>query len=633
MNTAIEEMLDKVLDGRYKVEKHIGSGGMAQVYKGKDLLLERPVAIKILNAAFAEDNAFVTRFKGEAQAAGKLNHPNIVNMYDVGFDQGYHYIIMEYVDGITLKEYITQKGKLSVEESVKIAISIAEGLEQAHAMGIVHCDIKPHNIIITQNGTIKVTDFGIARAINSSETLMYTTSVMGSAHYLSPEQASGKPINGSTDMYSLGVVLYEMLTGRVPYEGESPISVALKHVNELLVPPSRYNRNIPPLLEAAVMKALEKKKENRFESITEMINDLRLSFGFAGGKNNRIQSHDFATKIMPAVKEQNINPVVHKKKEKKANFLDAIIQVPQKAIIVGACILFLIAFGCGYFMFGNFWSKVTVYVPNVVGKQEKIAEEMILSKNLKVDISEVANSDIPVGEVISTMPAAGTEVKEQRTIRLIVSRGSREFKMPKLTGINLEKAQTRLSALGVSINTITNKEDYSLPDGIILEQEPAADAKIDSSTKITLVVNTKSLKEVKMPKIEGLSLDEANKLLAKDHIQILINGDHDGKSLITEQNPQAGQTVKQGSSVTVNASLKKALQKDKHENRGTVTITVPKGSDNQRVSIVVVDNDGKRVIYDGKHRPNDIVERAISGVGNVRVKVYINDKLVQDQIL
>ena len=242
-----------ILDNRYKIISKIGVGGMADVFKGEDTLLGRPVAVKILHSNFAGDDDFVARFKREAQAAGKLSHPNIVSMYDVGFDQGYHYIVMEYIEGETLKEYINRHERISIDNAVKFTIAIAEGLEHAHAMGIVHCDIKPHNVLITKQGRIKVTDFGIARAMNAGTTMMYTNSIMGSAHYLSPEQASGKPVNGSTDIYSLGAVLYEMLTGRVPYEGETPISVALKHVRERLIPPTRYNPSIPTLLEAAVI--------------------------------------------------------------------------------------------------------------------------------------------------------------------------------------------------------------------------------------------------------------------------------------------------------------------------------------------------------------------------------------------
>lgn len=631
--TTINEMRDKILDGRYKIEENIGTGGMAEVYKGIDLLLERPVAIKILNESFSKDNAFVSRFKGEAQAAGKLNHSHIVNMYDVGCDEGYHYIIMEYVEGEILKEYIQENGKLSVEESVKIAIAIAEGLEQAHSMGIVHCDIKPHNIMITPNGNIKVTDFGIARAINSSQTLMYTTSVMGSAHYLSPEQASGKSINGTSDIYSLGVVLYEMLTGKVPYEGESPISVALKHVNEQAIPPSRYNPGIPPLLEAAVMKALAKNPGRRFTSITEMISDLRMSFGFTGRKSVRLKpTSDFATKVMPAIKDQNINPVVQSEKEKEENVLDVVTRVPQKVIFGVAIILFLIAFGWAYFAFGNFWSNASVYVPNVIGKQESIATEILLKRHLKVTVNEVSNSDIPIGEVISMMPEAGSEVKEQRTIHIVVSKGAGEVNMPDVAGMKIEDAKNTLSALGININKIETKADYSMQDGIVLEQLPKSNSKVNRKVLVTLVVNKPILKSVEMPNIEGMTIDEAKAELAKSHLQLQVNGDNTGDAVITNQKPTAGATITEGSSITVTSSIY-STKKNLKVQKGSVDITVPKGPSKQSVKIVVVDEDGKRVIYDGRHKPGDRIKRTIQGVGTVHVQVYINKHLVQDQIL
>ena len=285
-----------VFDHRYEVQEKIGVGGMADVYRGKDTLLGRPVAIKILHQNFGSDQDFVARFKREAQAAGKLNHQNVVSMYDVGYDQGFHYIIMEYVAGCTLKEYIQHHSRVTIQEAVKITIAIAEGLEHAHMMGIVHCDVKPHNILITDAGRVKVTDFGIARAINSAATMMYTNSVMGSAHYISPEQASGKTINVSTDIYSLGVVLYELLTGEVPFRGETPVSVALQHVKDRVIAPRIKNSLVPPQLEQVVLTALEKEPGKRFGSISEMIQALRMSLGYRGGTSARPMQHDFATR-------------------------------------------------------------------------------------------------------------------------------------------------------------------------------------------------------------------------------------------------------------------------------------------------------------------------------------------------
>lgn len=254
-------MIGRMLDGRYQITEKIGSGGMADVYCAHDILLDRVVAVKILHEDYANDQDFVTRFRKEAQAAAKLSHANIVNIYDVGCDDNVHYIVMEYVAGETLKEYIQRQKKLSNDAAVRIAIDIGEALEQAHTNGIVHCDIKPHNILVTRTGKIKVADFGIARAMNTA-TVMNKESVLGSVHYFSPEQAAGEKVTAQTDIYSLGVVLYEMLTGRVPYEGETAVAIALKHMQEEIPKPSRYNPTITPLLEDCVMKALQKDPEN-----------------------------------------------------------------------------------------------------------------------------------------------------------------------------------------------------------------------------------------------------------------------------------------------------------------------------------------------------------------------------------
>lgn len=633
MNKIYDELNHITLDGRYKIEEKIGTGGMATVYKGMDLLLERPVAIKILHANFANDRAFVTRFKGEAQAAGKLNHSHIVNMYDVGFDQGYHYIIMEYVQGKTLRELIQEKGKLPVDMSVSIAIAIAEGLEQAHAMGIVHCDIKPPNIIITKNNTVKVTDFGIARAINSSQTLMYTTSVMGSAHYLSPEQASGKPIDGSSDIYSLGVVLYEMLTGRVPYEGDSPISVAIKHVQEKLVPPSRFNPNIPPLLESAVLKSLEKETFKRYQNISEMIGDLRLSLGFAGGKPSRIPTHDFATQIMPPVKDKNINPLSkeHTAREEESSWMDAILQIPQKFLAWSAIILFFVAFIWAYFSFGNFWSNTTIIVPNVVGKQASVAKNILADNHLRSSVSEVANSDIPEGQVISMSPEAGSEVKEQRIIKIVVSKGAGEVSLPDLKGIRIDDAKTTLSSLGIKIANIETKEDNTQPDNVIISQKPAAFTKVNRGSTISLTVNKRKIETYTLPNVSGLSLEEAKKALEGLRVTVKVEGDESEKSIVKESIPGFGTAITEGQTLTLITVPEPSAAVNKVS--GSIDITVPEGPSSQNIRIIVSDDNGKRVIYDHNQKPGDHISRTITGIGSVRVLVYINGNLVQDQIL
>lgn len=641
MDDRFESMRDKILDNRYKIGSKIGVGGMADVYKGEDLLLERTVAIKILHPGFADDEEFVTRFKREAKAAGRLSHSNIVNMYDVGCDQGYHYIIMEYVPGETLKEYIVKNGKLSIANAVKIAVSIGEGLEHAHSMGIVHCDIKPHNILITENGNIKVTDFGIARAMNSSQTMMYTTSVMGSAHYLSPEQASGKPVDGSTDIYSLGVVLYEMLTGRVPYEGASAISVALKHVQEKLTPPSRYNANIPPLLEAAVMKALEKKPEKRFQSISDMISDLRLSLGFAGAKtSSRLAPYDFATQILPSVKENKPACEVGTEVEpqEKPGFLDRLNAIPQKALVFGAIGLFVIAFLWAFFSYGNFWSNATVQVPDVVGKQVSVAKNILEDNHLRVTINEVANSDVAEGKVISTNPEAGTEVKEQRLITVVVSKGASTISMPDLKGLSLDSAKATLNNLGLTVGTIDIQENSSLPDNTIVGQTPAAFTKVTKGMSVSLTVNKKVEKKVNTPNLVGMTIKDAKSVVGDLNLTWgQVNGNSADSAVISAQSPAAGTSVTEGTSISVNSDAKgtddKTYSSSSKAVSGTVDITVPAGANGQAVRIVLVDDNGRRVVYDHKQNPGDHIVRNVSGTGSVRVQVYINGALVQDQML
>lgn len=636
---------DTLLDNRYRILSKIGVGGMADVYKGEDTLLGRPVAIKILHANFASDDEFVSRFKREAQAAGKLNHPNIVNMYDVGYDQDMHYIIMEYVDGETLKEYITRHHRLSIDEAVKITISIGEGLEHAHAMGIVHCDIKPHNVIITNTGRVKVTDFGIARAMNSTNTVMYTNSIMGSAHYLSPEQASGKSVDGNTDIYSLGVVLYEMLTGKVPFEGDTPIAVALKHVREKVIPPTRYNPSIPPLLESVVLKALAKNPADRFESISEMMGDLRLSQGFTMGKTQRHEPYDFATQMIPAVDPDTLDDFsdiddTTPKEVQKKSMLSRIASIPQKYIVLSAAVIFLIAFLGAFLSYGNFWSNTTVDVPNVVGKQVSVAKNILEDKHLRVSTSEVTNTDVPAGQVISQSPGAGEKVKEQRTIHLVVSKGVGDITVPDLSGMTVEQARQRLKDLGLVVGKITQGSVEGKPDNTIVAQSPSGDSKVSKGTTVDLVVNKPQTKKVKMPDVVGMTLKDARQVLGSNNIGVnQISGSVDEKAIVTEQSVKAGEEVNEGSSLNLATELKDSKKKEdskqssSNRTKGTVDVTVPSGSKNQELKIVVKDDEGSTVIYDDTNKPGDRIVKNVSGVGNVRIEVYLNGALVQDTTL
>ena len=635
-----------LLDNRYRIVDKIGVGGMADVYLGEDTLLGRQVAIKVLHANFANDDEFVTRFKREAQAAGKLNHPNIVNMYDVGFDQDLHYIIMEYVNGETLKEYITRHGRLSIDEAVKFTIAIAEGLEHAHTMGIVHCDIKPHNVIITQTGRVKVTDFGIARAMNATNTVMYTNSILGSAHYLSPEQASGKPVDGNTDIYSLGVVLYEMLTGRVPFEGETPIAVALKHVREKVAPPTRYNPSIPPLLEAVVLKALSKNPADRFDSISDMISDLRLSQGFTMGKTQRHEPYDFATQMIPAVDPEaleDFSTIQEERKDEgqKKSMLSKIASIPQKYIVLGAAVIFLVAFLGAFLSYGNFWSNTTVDVPNVVGKQVSVAKNILEDKHLRVSTSEVTNPDVPAGQVISQTPGAGEKVKEQRTIHLVVSKGVGDITVPDLSDLTVDQARQRLKDVGLVVGKITQQSVDGKKDGVVIAQSPSGDSKVSKGTTIDLVVNKAKAKKVKVPNLVGMTLKDARDTLSNAHLGVnQVAGSVEEKAVVIEQSIKAGDEIDEGSTLNLTTEFKEDKKKSEkkeesssNKTTGTVDVTVPSGSKNQELKIVVKDDEGSAVIYDDTNKPGDRIVRKVSGVGNVRIEVYLNGALVQETAL
>lgn len=641
-----------ILDGRYEIIQKIGNGGMADVYHGEDKLLGRDVAIKILHNNFAGDQEFVSRFKREAQAAGKLSHPNIVNMYDVGCDNGYYYIIMEYVDGMTLKEYMESQGQLTVEQAVKITIAIAEGIEHAHAMGIIHCDIKPHNILVTRAGRIKVTDFGIARAVNKEATLMYSNSVMGSAHYISPEQAKGKNVTVSSDIYSLGVLLYELLTGHVPFEGDTPISVALRHVQDRVTPPRKLNPEIPSLVEGVVLKCLAKQPENRYKSISEMISDLRMSQGYRANRSARPAQYDFATQIMPAVEGEDFddyddyNEEEQPKPTKKGRFawLSRLNDLPTKYKYGGAAIAFVIAFLWAFLSFGNFWSNATVDVPNVVGKQVSVATRILEDHHLRVSTSEVSNSDVPAGQVISQSPEANASVKEQRTVHLVVSKGAGDITIPDLKGLTLDQARDKLKSLGLVMGKVTTGSDDSADDGVIINQGLQAGGKTSKGTPIDITINkAKPNSKVSVPNVIGMTVKDAKDALSAVGLSVgSINGSSDDKAIVSDMSPRAGSTLDEGSSVILAADLKEDTSSKKDDSssssssnttKGTVDITVPAGKQSQSVRIVQIDDNGSHTIFDGTGSPGERISKDITGSGNVRVQIYINGALVSEQSL
>ncbi len=640
-----ETMTGHTLANRYQILEEVGTGGMAVVYKARDILLDRIVAVKILHAEYGNDHEFVTRFRQEAQAAAKLSHPNIVNIYDVGKDGDIHYIVMEFVRGETLKEYIEKHGHLPINTSIQIAFDIGEALESAHHNGLVHCDIKPHNILVTETGRIKVADFGIARAINSSATMKEDKKILGSVHYFSPEQASGNTLDERTDIYSLGVVMYEMMTGVVPFEGDTPLSIALQHVQDAIPLPTKYNRRIPRLVERCILKAMAKNPDDRFQSVEELMSELRLSQGFVNSNKG----------AMPIIKKGfegtvKLPPVPEKNTRGEGNifnrFLDSVSRHSKKSIIIAMGSVFIIAFLWAFFSFGNFWSTQDITVPDVTGKQMEIAQTMLTDKHLSVSIKEVDSSDVPVGEVITQTPIGGSVVKANRTIYLTVSRGNHgdTVLVPDLRGLTLDEATRKLKEIGLSVGTVTYA-DADRDDGKILQQTPSSPDKVAQNTTIDVVVSRVKVKEaapVNVPDTRGMSLDTAMQTLNNAGISIGTVGNLNS-NLPNAQATVTGQSLRKGGRTadlyvtypqTADTSSADVPKEGTGAMRsGKVNIHVPNGSSNPHVQIVLTDDNGSRTVYDKVQAGGDTVVKNVSGVGRTHVKVFINNTLVQDQYL
>ena len=554
----------------------IGDGGMAVVYKARDRLLNRYVAVKILKPEFSKDYKFIESFRRESQAAASMTHPHIVNIYDVGREGNINYIVMELIEGKTLSALIQEKGALKPRDAVIITRQIASALSHAHKNHIIHRDVKPHNILLTADGTAKIADFGIAKAVNSGTIINGDDAVMGSVHYFSPEQARGGYVDEKSDIYSLGIVLYEMLTGQVPFDAENPVAVAMKHMNEEMIPPSALVPDIPPEVEAIVLKATDKYQTNRYKSADEMLEALNKanlsSIGIYGGfgrsknldtsgsTNNRqgdgnsAISEEVSTEVTEAGVKSGKNGKGSKGKKKiRINKVKvaAVILALLVALPASQLILSVIEKGT---------APKEVTVPSLVGMTFEEAEAELDEVGLKIELAgEVASAEYAEGLIVSQDPLADMVVKTGKTVRVNISKGLEENTIPSVIGRTLSDAVFLLESYGYVKGSVS--EEFSeMPIGVIIRQFPTGGSAAEAGTRVDLVVSKgEEIVITTVPSLFGMTLDEARSALEREglilssEIQYAPSNEY-AEGLICGQSVSPGLGVDKGTSISVTLS-------------------------------------------------------------------------------
>jgi serine/threonine-protein kinase len=549
----VESLVEDLIFGRrYKVTEKIGSGGMADVFKAVDEVLGRTVAVKVLHARYASDPSFVARFRQEAQAAANLSHPNIVNMYDWGRDGDTYYIVMEYVKGTDLKSLVTRQGPLDPHKVAEYGAQVCGALTVAHGYDIIHRDIKPHNIVLTPDGTIKVMDFGIARAGNT--TMTQTGSVLGTAQYISPEQAQGKPLTPASDLYSLGVTLYELATGTLPFDGDTPVATALKQVNDEPVPPRQVRASVPPALEAVILRALRKNPAERYASASEMRDDLRRVAGgqsAVGGIYGGAAAADQTSVLPPVERSASSRPAGSPRMQ----------PVPERRMSPWAWVALvavLIAAGLGVaFALGAF-DGGGVVVPTLSGLTEEQAAAELETAGLTLGVVGTENSDtVAIGMIISQDPPAGEEVEPGTAVNVVVSLGIAEVSVPDLTEMSEQTAIDMLKASeDLDYDRTIDENNSEIEKGLVIRTEPAAGATVPKGTSVVLYVSA-GVEQVKVPSVVGKTVANATAELEGIGLKVKTTesfSDTVAKGSVISQSPEANVVLEAGNTVTLEVS-------------------------------------------------------------------------------
>lgn len=630
-----------VLGDRYEVISRIGSGGMADVYKARDHKLSRLVAVKVMKAEFREDTSFVAKFQKEAQAAARLSHPNVVNVFDVGEDRGLYYIVMELVEGITLKNYITKKGKLSVKEATSIAIQVSLGLQAAHNQGIIHRDVKPQNIIISTDGKVKLSDFGIAKATNSNT---ITANVMGSVHYSSPEQVRGGVSDARSDIYSLGITMYEMVTGRVPFDGDTTVSIAIKHLQEEIVPPSRYTPDLPHALEQIILKCTQKNQSRRYQNVGELIEDLKHSLLDPQGDfvvMTPLSADGQTVRVSDGEMEEIRNGISNKNKRgeekirkysdeadddddyKKSSKLEKGLTIG--GFIIGAIIIIILIFVLGN-MFGIFHTnkssssseatttsssseeEANITVPDFSGMTVDEATEKANSLKIGVRKKATESSDeYEEGQIISQDPAAGTKVTEATTIYVTVSSGKAAVTVPSgLVGSSQSEAEQALTDVGL-VPSVELQTDDSVDVGDVISVDPDEGTQVEAGATVKLYVS-KGGDDVSVPDLRGYDEATAKSSLTKLGLNVEVttgSSEAYGEGEVISMSPSQGTKVAQGTTITLTINSGESEEEEDDTSSGTYvctkTLAEPSDYNGGEVKMELVQDGVTTVIYEGSN--------------------------------
>ena len=653
------DLKGRLLGNRYEIIEKIGSGGMATVYKAKCHVLNRYVAVKILRDEFTTDEEFIKRFEVEAQSAASITHPNIVSVYDVGVDGNLYYIVMELIKGKTLKEIIVEeKGPLPWKWSVNIATQIASALEIAHKNHIIHRDIKPHNIIITEDGVAKVTDFGIAKAVSNSTITAFGTTI-GSVHYFSPEHARGGFTDEKSDLYSLGVVMYEMLTGKVPFDADTPVSIALKHMQEDPKPPIELNPNIPSAVNDIIMKALRKDTNLRYQNATAMLLDLKRALKEPNGDfvDDNDYTEDFPTQRISTIDIENERIASNRaqKNGKKPNkFLEFIKNHKALSTIIGLISLFIITIGTTIGI-SNATRPKDVAIPNLVGKTVDEAKKILEENKLTyVEEESTYNTEYEAGQIISQTPpfVEGRKIKQKTEVKVVVSLGTEKTKVPKLKGLTKQEAEDAADEAKIKLEFV-EEISKTVEAGIIIKQEVDTDTEVNAgdTVKVYISIGT-GIKQVVVSSVLYQEEATAKQNLEDLGLKVTVEYGEDktrGNGVVLKQSISSGEKVDEGTAITITvnklAEKKTATiyvnmksitggysedadgNKDDNENKNETTSSKPASSVKKTAKLRIEANG--ETIYNKDVDKNETKfntgNNKLTGTGVVTVKVYIDD--------